>query len=184
MASILIVYATGEGQTEKIATHIATALRDEGHDIDLRTVAVSADVSLTDYDAVLLGASIHMGKHQTSIHEFTAEHLDALESRPSGFFEVSLSAAGDDDQQATAAGYVEAFVEETGFKPDLIGIFGGALRYSRYGFFKRKVMQRIARTATGDTDTSRDYEYTNWEDVERFAADFSALLAATPGIAD
>ncbi|MDZ7685538.1 MAG: hypothetical protein U5O39_11475 [Gammaproteobacteria bacterium] len=30
-------------------------------------------------------------------------------------------------------------------------------------------MKRIAKQAGGDTDTSRDYEYTGWEQVERFA---------------
>ncbi|MFB6354044.1 MAG: protoporphyrinogen oxidase, partial [Halobacteriales archaeon] len=35
----------------------------------------------------------------------------------------------------------------------------------------------IAADATGDTDTSRDYEYTDWDAVERFAASFAELVA-------
>jgi menaquinone-dependent protoporphyrinogen oxidase len=37
-------------------------------------------------------------------------------------------------------------------------------------------MKRIARGATGDTDTSRDYEYTDWDAVETFARDFVAFV--------
>jgi menaquinone-dependent protoporphyrinogen oxidase len=33
-------------------------------------------------------------------------------------------------------------------------------------------MLRIVRKAGGDTDTSRDYEYTNWTDVRAFADEF------------
>ncbi len=38
-------------------------------------------------------------------------------------------------------------------------------------------MRRIARKAGGDTDTSKDYEYTDWNDVRGFADRFSSRLA-------
>jgi menaquinone-dependent protoporphyrinogen oxidase len=34
-------------------------------------------------------------------------------------------------------------------------------------------MKRIVAKAGGDTDTTRDYEYTDWEDLRRFAQDFA-----------
>jgi menaquinone-dependent protoporphyrinogen oxidase len=34
------------------------------------------------------------------------------------------------------------------------------------------MMRRIVSKARGDTDTSRDYEYTDWADLEQFARDF------------
>jgi menaquinone-dependent protoporphyrinogen oxidase len=37
-------------------------------------------------------------------------------------------------------------------------------------------MKRIARKEGGPTDTSRDYEYTDWEAVDRFADAFAAKL--------
>lgn len=61
--------------------------------------------------------------------------------------------------------------------------FGGALRYSEYGFLTRLVMKRIAADATGDTDASRDYEYTDWDEVESFAADFVEYVEPTAGTA-
>jgi len=52
-------------------------------------------------------------------------------------------------------------------------IFAGALPYTRYHFFLRWVMKRIATMAGRDTDTSRDYEYTDWDEVARFAEEFA-----------
>ncbi|MFB6188421.1 MAG: flavodoxin domain-containing protein [Halapricum sp.] len=184
MASFLIVYGTSEGQTEKVAERMAETLGDRGHE----STAVDAasglgDRSVDDFDAVLLGSSIHMGKHQASITEFVEANRDALGARPTGFFQVSLSSATADEQgQAEAAGYVEDFVETTDFHPDRIGLFGGALRYSKYGFLKRLVLKRIARDATGDTDTSRDYEYTDWDEVEAFTDDFAAFVEGRLGL--
>jgi menaquinone-dependent protoporphyrinogen oxidase len=55
-------------------------------------------------------------------------------------------------------------------------LFGGALCYRQYGFLKRLMMKRIVRDKPGNlsTDTSRDHEYTDWDEVKRFAEDFLA----------
>ncbi|WP_340099850.1 flavodoxin domain-containing protein [Salinibaculum salinum] len=183
MATILIAYGTGEGQTAKVAERIAETLRDRGHDVTAVDVSTDSSPSVADSDAVLVGGSIHVGKHQQSVLRFVREHRDDLVSRPTGFSQVSLSSVADDEQRrAEAAGYVESFIEETGWHPDRIGLFGGALRYSEYGFLKRLLMKRIAKGATGDTDTSRDYEYTDWVEVEQFSNDFAAFVEGRLGV--
>jgi menaquinone-dependent protoporphyrinogen oxidase len=37
------------------------------------------------------------------------------------------------------------------------------------------MMRRIVAKAGGDTDTSRDYEYTDWADVRTFAEEFARV---------
>ncbi|WP_114578662.1 flavodoxin domain-containing protein [Saliphagus sp. LR7] len=185
MASILVAYGTGEGQTAKIASRIADVLGDRGHDPTVVDVAdKEASIDVGSHDAVLVGSSIHVGKHGSTIRDFVNDRRDELDACPSGFFQVSLSSATDDlERRAEAAGYVDAFVEETDWNPERIGLFGGALRYSKYGFLKRLMMKQIAREATGDIDTSRDYEYTDWAEVEAFATDFAAFVEGRLGIA-
>jgi menaquinone-dependent protoporphyrinogen oxidase len=58
----------------------------------------------------------------------------------------------------------------------------GAVPFTRYGWFKKWVMRRISAKAGGGTDTSRDYEYTDWNDVRAFVNGFAAAheLRATP----
>jgi len=185
MTSILVVYGTGEGQTAKVADRIGETLRERGHSATvLDATAISTDYSVVRHDAVLVGSSIHVGKHQPEVVQFVREHHHALSTRPTGFFQVSLSSATDDaERQAEAAGYVESFIAETDWHPDRIGLFGGALRYSEYGFLKRLLMKRIAKDATGDTDTARDYEYTDWDEVAQFTNDFAAFVEGRLGIA-
>ena len=59
-------------------------------------------------------------------------------------------------------------------------IVAGALLYTHYNFFVRWLMKRIVANAGGDTDTSKDYEYTDWSDVRAFAADFGRRAVAAP----
>lgn len=178
MVSFLVLYGTGEGQTATVADRIGAVLGARGHDATTTNAdEIPAEFDLEEFDAVLVGASIHAGRHQSVVREFVRTRREALATRPTAFFQLSLSSATDDEtRQAEAAGYVEAFLEETGWYPDRIARLSGALRYSRYGFLKRLMMKRIAAEATGDTDTSRDYEYTDWYEVESFATDFAAFV--------
>lgn len=190
MLSFLVLYATGEGQTATVAARISDALVGLGHETTVVDVAaVPIDLDVSDYDGVLVGSSIHVGSHAATVTDFVRAVRPALTDRPTAFFQVCLSSAVDDPARAAeAAGYVDDFLAETGWTPDLTTSFAGAVRYSQYGFIKRAMMKRIVKDATGDTDTSRDYEYTDWDAVERFATDFADLVereaADVPGAYD
>ena len=54
--------------------------------------------------------------------------------------------------------------------------FAGALKYSVYGPIKRRVMIVFVGLGGGNTDTSKDYEYTDWNAVERFADAYAQRL--------
>ncbi|MFB6082443.1 MAG: flavodoxin domain-containing protein [Halanaeroarchaeum sp.] len=185
MASFLLVYGTGEGQTAKIADRIAAGLRDRGHDATPVDVESGPEeTAVAGADAVVVGTSIHVGKHHPAVVAFVEQFGDVLADKPTAFVQVSLSSASpDEERRAEAARYVEEFLERTGWHPDRIATFGGALRYSEYGFLERLMMKRIAKDASGDTDTSRDYEYTDWDEVAAFTADFAAFVEGRLGLA-
>lgn len=50
----------------------------------------------------------------------------------------------------------------------------GKLLYSKYNFVIRLVMRWIAKRSGAETDTSRDYEYTDWTRLDQFVNQFSA----------
>jgi menaquinone-dependent protoporphyrinogen oxidase len=103
-------------------------------------------------------------------------HRAALEARPSAFFSVSLSGGGPGAKPEAARRYLEVFLRQTGWHPQQTATFAGALPFSRYGAFKRLLMVVFVGLGGGDTDTSRDYEYTDWDAVERFAETFAQRL--------
>jgi menaquinone-dependent protoporphyrinogen oxidase len=182
VTKILITYGTTEGQTAKIAEVVADVVRNAGHEVETVDIRQPRD-ALSGYDGVIVGASIHMGKHDKHVVDFVQKSREALERVPSAFFSVSLAAHGDTEE---AEGYVEQFEEETGWRPARVALFGGALLYTHYGFVKRHLMKKIAQDKPGQlgTDTSRDYVYTEWDGVRRFAEDFVAGLATVAGSAE
>lgn len=66
---ILVATASTYGSTREIGEHIAAVLRDAGHDVDTMDVE---DVAGLDYDAVVVGAAIYIGRPLTAARKFTA----------------------------------------------------------------------------------------------------------------
>ena len=178
MSKVLIVYATKEGQTERIARSMSDALTADGHQV----VLVDADhqkppADLRNFDAIAVGGPIHAGGYPRSIERFARENRHALAKVRSAFFSVGLAVASrTSDGRAQTLVLVRKFEERTGFHPERVELIAGALPYSKYNFVVRYVMRRIAAKEGGDTDTSRDYEYTDFPAVERFARELAGPL--------
>lgn len=181
MANVLIVYGTTEGQTAKIAQHVGDTGRRLGHDVAVRHAPDVTHADLDRCDAVIVGASLHEGRYQRTVRDFVAEHRDSLASRPGAFFSVSLGAASRNPaERADIERIAAAFETDSGWTPRETASFAGALRYTQYSWLKRMLMRYISDKEGGDTDTSRDFEYTDWDAVTRFAEQFFGSLAAEP----
>lgn len=181
MAQVLIVHATRHGQTATIARRMEAALRDQGHAVQLVDASrPPKSLEVWRFDATFVGAPMYAGHYPASIIRFVRSQREFLQRGVSAFFSVNLAIASrTSDGRAQTLPLVERFIEETGWRPTRVELFAGALNYTSYNFFIRLFMRHIARKSGGDTDTSRDYEYTDWAAVERFAADVVAQIAET-----
>jgi len=175
------LYGTTENQTAKISEYVVEVARDHGYEeaqaLDIQRLP--RGFSLAGCDAVIVGASIHMGEYDKYVRDFVKQNLESLKRVPSAFFSVSMTAAEEiGEARSRAEEYVERFLKETGWHPRETGVFADALAYNRYGFVKRRLVMSAAKERHLDhADTSRDYEYTDWEDVRRFAERFLGELA-------
>jgi menaquinone-dependent protoporphyrinogen oxidase len=178
VATILTVFGTGEGQTAKIADSITREFSARGHEATAVNVAeIDPELDLDEFDAVLIGASVHYGRQQKSIKKWVNTNRDVLVKKPNGFFQVSgASGAKNDEGLAEATGYVDKFIHATSWRPDSIALFGGALRFSEYGFLKRALLKFIVRNQEFETDESGDAELTDWEAVVSFAGEFAVFV--------
>ena len=173
MKKVLLVYATRQGQTEKIATRIAAQLRLAGASVELCNAAdARADaIDLADFDLLVFGASMHAGGLEPELVRYVNRRKQPIERHARSFFLVLLSAATKDaalrerwldDALAKVHGQLQVRFEDT-------QMIAGALTYSKYSSALKWVMQRIAKQAGGGTDTSMDYEYTDWNQVDAYA---------------
>ena len=183
MQPILVAYATVEGQTRKIAEFIAERLRVRGHRVDLVDTATPAAQQLTPiYQAVVLGGPLHQHKHPASLGHFAKRNQAWLSALPCAVFSVSLAAALDDaESRAETRRLLAQFVEDCALTPLTTRCVAGALKYTQYDYFKRLLMRMIARHHGQTTDTSRDHEYTVWDELEAWVDEFLAAIKRSTG---
>lgn len=116
---------------------------------------------------------LHRGGYQRGVRRWVALHASALRERPTAFVSVCLGVLErnpNTDREIDAI--MARFFALTGWTPSVRKLVAGALPYTKYNWFKRYLMRRIVAKAGGDVDTSRDYEYTDWNDLRAFAREF------------
>ncbi len=176
MANVLIVYATKEGQTEKIARHIAQTLAAAGHQGELFDVAhPTPQLDFARFQFAIVGGPIHAQGYPRALMRFVRKNSAFLERVPAAFFSVGLAVASrTSDGRAQTLPLAQRLLTKAGWHPRRVELIAGALKYSQYNPLIRLIMRRIAAKEGGETDTSRDYEYTDFAAVERFAREFVA----------
>lgn len=178
VAHILIAYATKEGLTATIAERLRATLVESGHDVRLERVGRQPLTVSPDTDAIIVGGSIHAGKHLPELATFASQNRDRLASLPSALVTVCLTALDDTPEAAAETDkYVHQFIATTGWQPAQTIAFAGRLAWTQYNFFTRLIMKLITRQhGLTDQDTSRDYDYTDYDALRRFAETFAATL--------
>ena len=170
--NVLIIYGTTEGQTRKIAEWTASHVRESGHVVELRDSAVLASGSgLETFDAFIIAASVHQECHQDTITNFATAHHKLLNTKPSAFISVSLSAVLEDGR-TEAQKYVDGFVSETGWHPRVTLLLGGALHFNEYDYFQAQIVKFVVAKHGGAASIARDREFTDWNALAGFVEDF------------
>lgn len=177
LTSILVVYGSHEGQTAKVAERVGTILTDRGSEVAVVNASIWPTVAIEEFDAVAVGSPVINRKHLPEVVEFVEANRETLSTRPTAFFQLSFASAIPSSWAQEGAGeYVDALVERTGWQPDRIGLFAGAVKYTQYDALTRLFFKLFSAITTGDTDTSQDYEYTDWDEVETFATEFATFV--------
>jgi menaquinone-dependent protoporphyrinogen oxidase len=171
MPRILVVFGTNTGHTARIAKAIGETLRARSFEVDV--VEAGATMRAEDYAGVVVAASVRAGRYQRAVRRWARDNATGMVRQPTAFVSVCLAVR---DPRPTAQKDLETvmnrFFDETRWRPMITKMVAGALLYTKYNWLVRQVMKRIVKKAGGDTDTSRDYEYTDWADVRQFAEQF------------
>src|SRR5690606_35243322 len=116
---------------------------------------------------------VHGRRHHDAAVFFAAENAGALSKRPGAFVSVSMHAASsDEDDQAEMRGYADDFQGRTGWFPQAVHHAAGALRFTKYDFFKQMIARRVAEETGVEPDASGDMELTDWSALEGFVDGF------------
>lgn len=160
----LILYLSHDGQTKKIAEFMAQYLEGE-----VAVLPLMEEQDLQVFDRVIIGASIRYGHFNKQAYRFIERHHKLLNTKGAVFFGVGLTARKEGKDTPEGNVYVRKFLQRIKWTPAKVGVFAGALLYPRYKWIDRVMIQLIMKITGGETDATKEIEYTNWEKVKAFA---------------
>ena len=167
MTKYLIIYSTTDGQTKKICEKISDKIN-HNDTFDMSSLEMIDDTDINLYDKIILGASIRYGKHNPNLYEFIRNNIDILNKKFTVFFSVNVVARKEKKNTPDTNPYMKKFLKLSSWHPDVLGVFAGKIDYPKYKFLDRQIIRFIMYITGGPTDISKAYEFTNWEDVEKF----------------
>lgn len=176
--SVIIAFATIEGQTGKIAQFVEEKVRDLGHDVTVFDAGdKSEDIKLKGADYVILAAPVHERRHPKTFEVFLSAQAKQLAARKTLLLSVSLNAAFPEGLEE-AQEYVDEMKMRTEFEPDVQVLVAGAVRRSGYDYYASQVLRHVVLRGR-DVDPNVDvHEFTDWEAL---AKALSAFVGTGPG---
>ena len=174
MFDFLIIYSTTDGHTKIICERIKNSLNN-GNLVELLSLEDAKKVDLSNFKKIVIGASIRYGKHSKELYKFINSNKNILDQKKSAFFSVNVVARKPEKNTAETNPYINKFLKISKWKPNKISVFAGKLDYPNYNFINRNVIRFIMKITKGPTDINNSYEFTNWENVRKFAKEVENL---------
>ena len=174
MSNVLIVYSSTDGHTKIICQRLRNFLN-EGNLVKLIPLEDAKKIDLSNFEKIIIGASIRYGKHSKELYKFVNLNKNILDQKKSAFFSVNVVARKPEKNTAETNPYINKFLKISKWKPDIIKVFAGKVDYPSYNFFDKYVIKFIMFITNGPTDTSRSYEFTDWSKVDEFSQEFKNM---------
>ena len=165
MKKILLTYSTVDGHTKTICKKILSYSKTSQVDI----LPIDRSINIKDYDTVVIGASIRYGKYREEIFEFIKENEELLNSKDNAFFSVNVVARKENKNKPETNPYLIKFLNNISWQPKIVDVFAGKIDYPNYKFLDKYAIKFIMWITKGPTDTSKVYEFTDWNRVKSFA---------------
>jgi menaquinone-dependent protoporphyrinogen oxidase len=170
-----IYYATRDGQSRRIAEHIARGLTENrilARTHDLAT-AMPAAMDLAQAPLIVVVAAVRYGRHLPEADRLLAAYGGLPTPPPLAFASVNLTARKSGKASADSNPYLRKLLRRHRIAPALATALAGRLDYPRYKWTDRQIIRFIMLLTGGPTDPATSIEYTSWSAVDEFAAQIS-----------
>jgi menaquinone-dependent protoporphyrinogen oxidase len=170
---ILIGYGTRYGSTAEIAESMAKTAQEIGAHVDLINLKKQKPTrSLEDYNLVVIGSGIQVGKWTKEPLEFIKKNLDTLSKTKTALFVVCGDAASPDKCDSAQIDYLDKILEEySGLNLLSTGLFPGVFDFSKYNFAVKALVKSIVKKdIEPDEEVPEKIDFRDWEMVNDWIA--------------
>ena len=131
-----ILYASSRGTTEKAAQLLMTKLNGQ---VSLINLKKEKTIDLADFDAVILGSSIHAGMVQGKMKNFITANENELLLKKLGLFICCMYEGEKADEQLQTA-YPEQLQQHSVVN----AVFGGEFDFKKMNFVEKFIIKKMS----------------------------------------
>jgi menaquinone-dependent protoporphyrinogen oxidase len=164
-----IIYATTHGTTKKIAQMIAAKLGSDS--CTLIDIKRTPKVNLTDYDQLVIGASIHAGNIQSDMRNFLKKNTVSLLEKRVGLFLCYMNDLELENQIA------RVFPEILRKHALSVKGVGGEFLFEEMNFFHRFIVRKISKINETTSNIKEDK-------IDEFISEIRDSILRESGIVD
>jgi len=177
MKNILVVYYSRQGHTARIVRTIVEKLRELGNNAEMMPVAeaLREGIDWDKWDFIVFGTPVVYGTYHPHVFEFVRNNCTRLDRKPNAMFNVTVVART--PYKATLEGnrYMQNFLKRSPWRPKDLKCFAGKIDYPTLNLFDRSCIQLIMKITNGPTDPTMCVDFTDWDDVGKYAEHISQL---------
>ncbi len=172
----LVIYGTRYGTAKEISERIKDILQEENVDVDLINSEKKQSIQVENYDLVVAGSGIKMGKWTKNTLNFLKKNKKELSNRKVALF-VSCGAA---NQEKTKAEAQEKYLDNVAAKyldtePVAKGLFGGVYDPNAdhglmYKLVKRNIEKEMIKMGQ---DPTQKHDYRDWDYINQWTIDLT-----------
>lgn len=156
---ILIAFASKYGSTRETSEFIKKLLEEKNHTVEVKDVS---EVDNLNYDFVILGSSVKIGKILPEAKNFLKKFADDFTNVKSTFFIHCVSAKEESiENQKEIKNFVDP-VKEVMKPVSEPGIFAGKVDYSKIAWIWKK-MAKVDKTGKME-----EGDFRNWDEIKKW----------------
>lgn len=158
----LIVYATRYGCSESCAEIISEKLKGE---VEIHNLKEGQALDLSQYEKIIIGGSIYVGKIQKEVREFCDKNLEVLKQKKVGLYVCGML------KEKADVELNENFPQELLKNTVAKEFFGGKFNFKKMNIFVKFIVKNITKTdkSLPEMDKNKEISTVSLELIDRFA---------------
>ena len=178
---ISVFYSTRDGQSERIAQRVVARLCDSGATTTIHLLTRSTQPTIeARCRAIVAILAVRYGGMLPEAAEFLTGYAGRDQAPPLALAVVSLVARDKSRRTPQTNPYLRKTLAHYRLRPALATALAGRLNYPKYRFVDKQMIRLIMAMTGGVTDGRSDIEYTDWAQVDDFAAAIVTLAKRRP----
>jgi menaquinone-dependent protoporphyrinogen oxidase len=176
-----IFCATRDGQSARIAQRIARRLGDSGATTAFHLLRRGVEPTIDEESTAIVAVlAVRYGGMLPEAARFLTRYACRALAPPLALAVVNLVARKRSRRTPETNPYLRRTLARFRLRPALATAFAGRLNYPKYRFVDKQIIRLIMAMTGGVSDGRSDIEYTDWAQVDDFAAEVAAIAERRP----